>query len=149
MSAKLRISLAQLNLIVGDVPGNTERMVATIESARAAGNIDLVVFQELALCGYPPEDLLFHSGLRHRVEQGIARLCEVTSDLAILVGFPEYIDDKIYNSAAWIEDGAVRAVYRKQCLPNYGVFDERRYFTPGTDEYRRFAATLGWHGCTR
>jgi NAD+ synthase (glutamine-hydrolysing) len=133
MSDKLRITLAQLNLIVGDVQGNTERIAGTVRELRDAGTCDLVVFQELALCGYPPEDLLFHSGMRARVNDALEVLCAETQDIAVLVGYPEYAHGRIYNSAAWIEDGAIQGIYRKRCLPNYGVFDEQRYFTAGTE----------------
>jgi NAD+ synthase (glutamine-hydrolysing) len=130
---RLVITLAQLNLIVGDVKGNVERIAATIREAREAGGTDLVVFQELALCGYPPEDLLFHSGMQHRVADALKTLCTETHGIAALIGYPEYADGNIYNSAAWIQDGRVRGVYRKRCLPNYGVFDEQRYFTAGSE----------------
>ncbi len=130
MADKLRIALAQLNLVVGDVAGNTARIIATIGEARAAG-ADLVVFQELALCGYPPEDLLFHSGMRQRVADAIEHLRAASQNIAVLVGYPEYHESRIYNSAVWLQDGEVRGNYRKWRLPNYGVFDEQRYFTAG------------------
>jgi NAD+ synthase (glutamine-hydrolysing) len=133
MKSNLRISLAQLNLVVGDVQGNAERIAVTLRQVRENKSADLVVFQELALCGYPPEDLLFHSGLRHRVDAALQALCAETNGVAALIGFPEYSGEHIYNSAAWIQDGAVRGIYRKRCLPNYGVFDEQRYFTPGSE----------------
>jgi NAD+ synthase (glutamine-hydrolysing) len=133
MSNTLRIKLAQFNLVVGDVRGNAERIAATIRSVREADSADLLVFQELALCGYPPEDLLFHSGLQHRVNEALQLLCAASNGVAALVGYPEYADGRIYNSAAWIQHGKVQGVYRKSSLPNYGVFDEWRYFTPGTE----------------
>jgi NAD+ synthase (glutamine-hydrolysing) len=129
----LVITLAQLNLVVGDVQGNTERIAATIREAREQGGTDLIIFQELALCGYPPEDLLFHSGMRHRVADALQNLCTETHGIAALIGYPEYADGHIYNSAAWVQDGRIRGTYRKRCLPNYGVFDEQRYFTAGSD----------------
>jgi len=133
MAKSLRICLAQLNLVVGDVAGNTERMAGAIRCARDEHSADLIVFQELAVCGYPPEDLLFHSGLRHRVDSALESLKSESHGIAVLVGYPEYSDERIYNSAALIEDGEVRANYRKWRLPNYGVFDEQRYFTPGEE----------------
>jgi NAD+ synthase (glutamine-hydrolysing) len=133
MNKSLRIALAQLNLTVGDVPGNTARMIAAINEARDEHNADLILFQELALCGYPPEDLLFHSGMRQRVEDAIAKLAAATNGIAALVGYPEYANGKIYNSAVWLAEGEIKGNYRKQCLPNYGVFDERRYFTVGDE----------------
>ena len=133
MADSIRICLAQLNLVVGDVAGNTAHIEKTIQLARDEQAADLVVFQELALCGYPPEDLLFHSGLKHRVAAALETLREQTDGIAVLLGYPEYLDGQIYNSAVWLQDGAVRGNYRKSCLPNYGVFDEQRYFTPGEE----------------
>jgi len=140
MNEKLRISLAQINLTVGDVEGNAERIAAEIELARSDHSADLVVFPELALCGYPPEDLLFHSGLQKRVLDALQMLQSCSTGIAVLVGFPEFEGEHIYNAAAWLEDGNLCGVYRKRCLPNYGVFDEARYFTSGTEALVREVA---------
>jgi len=141
--AGLRIALAQLNLLVGDVRGNAARMRATAERAREQG-VDLVVFPELALSGYPPEDLLFHRGLRIQVEQALdelAREVDASADKlpALLVGYPEYVGEYhgssgpvIYNAACLLAHGQPRANHRKNCLPNYRVFDEKRYFSAGS-----------------
>lgn len=104
-----------------------------LQSAAEAGaaDADLVVFPELTLAGYPPEDLLFHRGFRRQIDSALAHCIETTKRPAMLVGFPEYTDQGIYNAVAWIEGGAERARYRKACLPNYGVFDEQRYFARG------------------
>ena len=128
----LRIALAQLNLLVGDVPGNCRRMIASIAEAREAG-ADLVLFQELAVCGYPPEDLLFHAGLRKQVTAAMAELTAAAQGITVVLGYPEYLDGTIYNSAAVLADGRLAANYRKHCLPNYAVFDEQRYFSPGDE----------------
>ena len=112
------------------MPGNVARIVAAIAEARAM-RADLVVFPELALCGYPPEDLLFHAGLRRQVGAALEQVREATGGIAALVGYPEYADGAIYNAAALLADGALAANYRKHALPNYSVFDEQRYFTPG------------------
>ncbi len=133
MTDKLRICLAQINLTVGDVEGNAERIAAEIDLARAQHSADLVVFPELALCGYPPEDLLFHSGLQKRVLDALEMLQSRATGISVVVGFPEFDGERIYNSAAWLQDGDLCGIYRKRCLPNYGVFDEARYFTAGTD----------------
>jgi len=132
MSETLKIGLAQLNLLVGDVQGNAARVVQSAREARAQLNADLVLFPELTLSGYPPEDLLFHRGFRRQIEQGLARLRNEITDTAVLVGFPEYSGKVIYNSAALIAGGEIRAVHRKSELPNYKVFDEKRYFCPGS-----------------
>ncbi len=130
MTTRLKLALAQLNLLVGDVPGNVARVRAALDAARAAG-AGLVVFPELAICGYPPEDLLFHAGLRRQVAAALDELRAATAGVAALVGYPEYAGDAIHNSAVLFADGAVVANYRKQLLPNYSVFDEDRYFRPG------------------
>jgi NAD+ synthase (glutamine-hydrolysing) len=129
----LRIALAQLNLFVGDVTGNAQRVIDSAAEARDRLRADLVLFPELALCGYPPEDLLFHKGLRRQVNSALERVRAQTQGIAVMVGYPEYTDDAIYNAAAVLRDGAVLANYRKQELPNYSVFDEKRYFKPGRD----------------
>jgi NAD+ synthase (glutamine-hydrolysing) len=127
----LRVSLAQINAVVGDISGNAQKIREYIERARGEG-AQLVVFPELALTGYPPEDLLLKT---HFVDAAGAALEEVArdcEDIVALVGFPERRDD-VYNAAAVLADGRVQAVYRKQYLPNYGVFDEDRYFQSGTE----------------
>jgi len=127
----LRIGLAQIDLIVGDVDGNATRIIEAARAARSNDKVDLVVFPELALSGYPPEDLLFHAAMRRRIAAALERLRAELRDVAILVGYPEYAGREIYNSAALIRDGVVLANHRKQCLPNYKVFDEKRYFEAG------------------
>lgn len=128
----LRIALAQLNLFVGDVDGNATRMIEAARTARERHHADLVLFPELALSGYPPEDLLFHGGMRRRIAQGLERARREIRDIAVVVGYPEYAGDSIYNSAMLLRDGAVLANHRKHCLPNYQVFDEKRYFQSGS-----------------
>jgi NAD+ synthase (glutamine-hydrolysing) len=127
----LRIALAQLNFLVGDVQGNATRVIATARRAAAELGADLVLFPELALSGYPPEDLLFHRGFRRQIEAGLARVRSEVTDVALLLGFPEYTGAAIYNSAALIVGGQIAAIHRKAELPNYKVFDEKRYFQPG------------------
>jgi len=132
MSESLTIALAQLNLLVGDVQGNAARVIDSARRARTELGADLVLYPELTLSGYPPEDLLFHRGFRRQIEAGLARVRESLTDMAVLVGFPEYTQAGIYNSAAFIRDGEIAAIHRKAELPNYKVFDEKRYFYPGT-----------------
>src|SRR3954462_14168911 len=130
-SEPLRVSLAQINATVGDISGNAQKIRDGIARAREEG-AQLVVFPELALTGYPPEDLLLKT---HFVDAAGAALDEIageTHDIVALVGFPERRDD-VYNAAAVLADGRVQAVYRKMFLPNYGVFDENRYFQSGTE----------------
>jgi NAD+ synthase (glutamine-hydrolysing) len=132
MADSLKIALAQLNFVVGDVAGNGARIIAAIEEARDRHSADLVVFSELSLCGYPPEDLLFHKGLRVQVRGALDEIRTRTSGIAALLGYPEYENDLIFNSAVLFSDEKVVANYRKQRLPNYSVFDEQRYFSPGS-----------------
>ena len=127
----LRIALAQLDFLVGDVQGNVTRIISTARQARADHNADIVVFPELALSGYPPEDLLFHRGFRRKIDAGLERVRHEIGDVAVVVGYPEYSGSDIYNSAAFIEGGVIVANHRKLELPNYRVFDEKRYFRPG------------------
>jgi NAD+ synthase (glutamine-hydrolysing) len=123
--------MAQLDLVVGDVEGNTSRIVEAADRARDAFGADLVMVPELAVSGYPPEDLLFHLGLRAQVARSIERLKSDVRGITLVAGYPEYAEDRIFNSAIVIRDGVVLANHRKACLPNYRVFDEKRYFTPG------------------
>src|ERR1700686_2959654 len=130
---QLRCVMAQLNLVVGDVDGNTSRIISAGNEARDRYRADVVLVPELAVSGYPPEDLLFHSGMRLQVSRSLERLKQEVRGITLIAGYPEYVGTKIYNSAIVIRDGAVLANHRKACLPNYRVFDEKRYFTPGTD----------------
>jgi NAD+ synthase (glutamine-hydrolysing) len=125
--------MAQRNLVVGDVDGNTARIVAAAHEARDRYRADVVLLPELAVSGYPPEDLLFHSGMRTQVTQSIERLRREVRGITLIAGYPEYAGTRIFNAAIVIRDGAVLANHRKSCLPNYRVFDEKRYFTPGSD----------------
>jgi NAD+ synthase (glutamine-hydrolysing) len=131
MSESLTIALAQLNLLVGDVQGNAARVIDSARRARAERGADLVLYPELTLCGYPPEDLLFHRGFRRQIEAGLAGVRASLADPAVMVGFPEYTDAGIFNSAALIAGGEIAAIHRKAELPNYKVFDEKRYFNAG------------------
>lgn len=127
----MRLALAQLNVVVGDLDGNREKILAWLGEARSAG-ADLVLYPELAVTGYPPEDLLLRPGFvrsAHHVVQEIAR---AATDLVALVGTP-WFDRDLANACVVCAGGEVRAVYRKHFLPNYGVFDEHRYFAEGRD----------------
>jgi NAD+ synthase (glutamine-hydrolysing) len=133
MNKTLTVALAQLDLVVGDVSGNSDKIIEYADRAREELRADLVIFPELSICGYPPEDLLFHSGLRRRVAEAVERVRDSVRGIAVLIGFPEYDGNDIFNSCAVFQDGLQLAAYRKQVLPNYRVFDEMRYFTPGKD----------------
>jgi NAD+ synthase (glutamine-hydrolysing) len=132
-SNRVKVALAQVDLAVGDVSGNSAKILDYATRARDELHADLVVFSELSVCGYPPEDLLFHAGLRERTERAVAEIRDSVHGIAVLIGFPEYTDDCIYNSCAVFSDGELLCSYRKHLLPNYRVFDEERYFTAGKD----------------
>jgi NAD+ synthase (glutamine-hydrolysing) len=127
----LRIALAQINVTVGDVSGNIRKIIAFIGEARAAG-ADLVVFPELTVPGYPPEDLLLKPSLIAANQEALHEIALHTTGLTAIVGFADAKDD-IYNTAAVLHDGALAGVYRKHYLPTYGVFDEDRYFRAGDE----------------
>jgi NAD+ synthase (glutamine-hydrolysing) len=129
-STTLRIALAQVNATVGDVDGNVRLVIEWIGRARDAG-AQLVLFPELVLSGYPAEDLWLKRHFLDRIGEALHEVAARVQDVVAVVGFPER-SAAIHNSAAVLADGAVRGVYRKMLLPNYGVFDERRYFEPGT-----------------
>ncbi|NCF73434.1 MAG: NAD+ synthase [Gammaproteobacteria bacterium] len=132
MDHTVKVALAQVDLAVGDISGNTEKIIEFARRARDDLGAHLIVFPELSVCGYPPEDLLFHVGLRYKVENAIDEIRSTVSGIAVLIGHPEYVDEKIYNSCTVYQDGKILAHYRKHLLPNYSVFDEERYFTRGT-----------------
>jgi NAD+ synthase (glutamine-hydrolysing) len=125
----LRVALAQTNPTVGDVPGNAARIGELIDRARGEGAA-LVLFPELALTGYPPEDLLLKTHFLDAAREALEGLAAATQGIVALVGYPERADD-VYNSAVVLADGRIAASYRKVYLPNYGVFDEQRYFQSG------------------
>ena len=131
MTDQITAALAQLDLVVGDVAGNTDRILEYSARAHDELRADLVVFPELSICGYPPEDLLFHSGLRKRIDAALDTIRDSVRDIAVLVGFPDYQGDDIFNACVVFKDGEVLARYHKHILPNYRVFDEERYFTAG------------------
>src|SRR5271166_6609976 len=125
-SPSVRLALCQLNATVGDITGNAELIRAGIRSARAQ-DAELVLFPELALTGYPPEDLLLKEHFLADARAALAGLAAEAEGIVAVVGFPERAED-VFNSAAVLAAGSVHAIYRKVYLPNYGVFDEQRYF---------------------
>ena len=129
----LRIALAQFDFPVGDVPGNADRMVEFIEEARDEWGADLVLFPELALSGYPPEDLLLRPGFLGDCHREMARLAAAATGITAVVGWPESHGPIVYNAASILRDGRIERTYRKRELPNYAVFDERRYFVVDPD----------------
>ncbi len=127
----LRLVMAQVDLLVGNITANTERVIAVAQRARDEQEADLVVFPELTLTGYPPEDLLLRPGLQLRVDEAMDRICAEVSGIHVLVGHPEQTSAGRYNTASLVYQGRIVARCRKHHLPNYSVFDEKRYFIPG------------------
>ena len=127
-SSSLCIAVAQLNLLVGDIEGNASAIIDAARQARDEHGAHMVVFPELALCGYPPEDLLLRPGMYERVDSAMARLQKEIAGIHAVVGFPQKTPAGVYNAAAVIRDGEILSVARKHYLPNYSVFDEKRYF---------------------
>ncbi|MFC1978150.1 NAD+ synthase, partial [Chloroflexota bacterium] len=127
---RLRIGMAQLNMTVGDFAGNTRKILDAIVEARSLG-VDLLTFPELAICGYPPEDLLFKPQFITENINSLEKVVSASAGLTLVVGFVDAKDD-IYNAAAVIHDSKLVDVYHKVLLPNYGVFDENRYFRAGS-----------------
>ena len=128
---KLTMVAAQINLFVGDIEGNTERIIDVANTAYKKHKADLVIFPELALTGYPPEDLLFRPGLYKRTRIALQKIADSTKNIAMIVGYPDEENGHRYNKAAIIQEHKIIATYAKQELPNYTVFDEKRYFSPG------------------
>ncbi|MBN2483121.1 MAG: NAD+ synthase [Candidatus Omnitrophica bacterium] len=129
---KINIALAQINPCVGDFPENYRKIAGALTEARRK-KIDMVVFGELALCGYPPEDLLLKSHFAKTNLRYLEKISRHTKKMSVFIGFVDVQDDKIYNACAFIQDGKIKDIYHKVVLPNYGVFDEKRYFTPGDE----------------
>ena len=129
--SQLKIVLAQINPIVGDIDGNVDKVLETTCRAEMQYKADIVVFPELTLTGYPPEDLLLRPSLSKRIDRALTSLKAARLSSAIVVGYPKKIEGYLFNMAGVIQGNDQIYEYAKQCLPNYQVFDEKRYFTPG------------------
>jgi NAD+ synthase (glutamine-hydrolysing) len=137
----MKICMAQINTLVGDIAGNARRILEVSVAQRDQG-ATIVVFPELTLTGYPPEDLLLRHDLMVRTDAAVTRLCEqLPAELAVVIGYPKLRGETLFNSAGVIYQGTLIAEYDKQCLPNYQVFDEKRYFTAGSE-----ACVVSIHG---
>ncbi|MFT3806885.1 NAD+ synthase [Arenimonas sp.] len=129
----IRIALAQFDFPVGDIAGNAARIARMIDEARDTHHADLVLFPELALCGYPPEDLLQRPAFLADCQRAMDSLAASVHGIVVVVGWPQAVGAVVFNAASVLRDGAIEATYRKQELPNYAVFDERRYFSVDPD----------------
>ncbi|HUT55729.1 MAG TPA: NAD+ synthase [bacterium] len=128
----LRIAMGQINPTVGDLERNADKIVRAVEKARAA-RADLVMVPELCLCGYPPEDLLLKPAFLQDCKKALNNIVPRVAGITVVIGFPELAGRDVFNAAAVVSAGKIAAIYRKVELPNYGVFDEKRYFTAGTE----------------
>lgn len=128
----MRLTIAQINLLVGDIEANCRRIIMLAQQARDQHHANVIVFPELTLTGYPPEDLLLRPALHQQVERAVADICATVQGIDMIFGAPIRQDGKLYNAALLVGGGEVKARYYKQVLPNYSVFDEKRYFTAGT-----------------
>ena len=133
MGDSLRIAMAQFDFPVGDVAGNERRIAEMIGAARDAHGADIVLFPELALCGYPPEDLLLRPAFLADCETALRRIAAAAQGIVAVIGWPQAAGSVVYNAASVLRDGAIAQTYRKRELPNYAVFDERRYFDVDPD----------------
>ena len=133
MSKRLRIVMAQIDLLVGDVRGNTQQLIEAAARARDELHAQAILFPELALTGYPPEDLLLRPGLQLHVLEALQHLKREVRGIDVVVGHPDAGAGGLYNAASVIRDGQIVATAHKQHLPNYSVFDEKRYFAAGTE----------------
>lgn len=133
MANGLRLVIAQLNLLVGDIAGNSDRVIAAAILAREQHKAHAIVFPELTLTSYPPEDLLLRPALMLQVEENLRRIEREVRGIDVILGHPQIEHGRLFNAASLLRDGRVHAIYQKQILPNYSVFDERRYFSPGSD----------------
>lgn len=127
----LKLILSQINTLVGDIPGNTAKVIALAEEALVQGPVDAILFPELTLTGYPPEDLLLRPSLDLRIERALQQIQAASLPVALVIGYPRFREGRLYNMAGVIQNGNLVAEYAKQCLPNYQVFDEKRYFAAG------------------
>ncbi|MCC7220881.1 MAG: NAD+ synthase [Candidatus Contendobacter sp.] len=132
-SSTLRVVMAQLDFLVGDIAGNVDKIIRAATEARDRLHADLIAFPELTLTGYPPEDLLLRPGFIRQVEPALHCLCNEIRGISAIIGSPLSTPDGLRNAAVALADGQIQATYYKQWLPNYSVFDEKRYFTPGED----------------
>lgn len=129
--APIKIAIAQLNFIVGDIEGNCKKICTAIHSAKQQFDADCIVFTELAITGYPPEDLLFRSKILSRIETALKKVTDEARGITVIIGSPWAEEERLYNAALVLQDQLVIARYYKQTLPNYNEFDEKRYFTAG------------------
>jgi NAD+ synthase (glutamine-hydrolysing) len=127
----LRFLISQQNFFVGAIENNAQQMIEVIERYQAQSSVDVIIFPELSLTGYPPEDWLFRTEFQHRVELALKKTQDSVKETYVIVGHPSFSREGCFNTASVLHQGKIVTQYYKQLLPNYGIFDEKRYFTPG------------------
>ncbi len=133
MKKEIQLAIAQINLCVGDIKRNTIQIIGNIDRARDELHADIVIFPELAITAYPPEDLLLRPALHLQINNSLKDICNASHGINVIIGYPLLLEDKLYNSCSLVQDGEIKETYHKHLLPNYGVFDEKRYFEPGNE----------------
>jgi len=131
MNKEIQFAIAQINLCVGDIAENTNLIIENIRRAKEQLHADIIIFPELAITAYPPEDLLLRPALHSLIKKSLKDICEASEGIDVIVGYPLLHGNKLYNSCSLIRVGQIEETYHKQLLPNYGVFDEKRYFDAG------------------
>ncbi len=146
---QLKVVMAQINLLVGDIDGNAERIIGCAREAHESHAADMVVFPELTLTGYPPEDLLLRPSLVQRVDKALSRILAAAVDTVLVFGLPLQREDRLFNALVVVRGSQLLATYYKQCLPNYQVFDEHRYFAAGAEPcvLELFGTRIGFTVC--
>lgn len=129
----INLNIAQLNLTVGDIKGNTHRIIRSITKASDDNNADIIIFPELTISSYPPEDLILRPAFLDSTRKALDKIVNATNNIHVLIGYPCLHEGELYNACSLINDGIILQTYFKQHLPNYGVFDEKRYFKEGTE----------------
>ncbi len=129
----IKIVLAQINLCVGDIKRNTIQIIENIDRAKDELHADIIIFPELAITSYPPEDLLLRPALHLQINKSLKNICNAAHGIDVIIGYPLLLEDKLHNSCSLVRDGEIKETYHKHLLPNYGVFDEKRYFEPGNE----------------
>ena len=133
MKKEIQLALAQINLCVGDIRKNTIQIIENIHRAKEQYCADIIIFPELAITAYPPEDLLLRPALHSKIKSSLEDICSASHGIDVIIGYPLLQEDKLYNSCSLIRDEEIEETYHKHLLPNYGVFDEKRYFEPGSE----------------
>jgi len=132
-NSDIHIIIGQLNFTVGDIENNTKKIIKAIKKGSEEYHADIIIFPELSVSSYPPEDLLLRPAFNNSIDIALEKIKSETKNIQVILGYPLRKDEKLYNACSLIYNGEIEKTYCKQCLPNYGVFDEKRYFLPGNE----------------